>query len=47
MCVLGGGGGGKGGGEWVLKIDFTWPQPLPLVLPWYTQDICSVHMKGI
>ena len=21
-------------------------QPSPLVLPWYTQDICSVRVKG-
>ena len=44
------GGGGGGGGEGVeargALIDFTWPQPSPLFLPWYTQDICSVRVKG-
>ena len=40
----GGGGGGWGGGN--VYIDFTWPQPSPLVLSWYTQDICSVRVKG-
>ena len=36
VCVEGGGGeAGVGDGEGVL-IDFMWPQPLPLVLPWYT-----------
>ena len=37
------GGGGEARGA---LIDFTWPQPSPLFLPWYTQDICSVRVKG-
>ena len=36
MCVCVGGGGGG------AQFDFVWPQPSPLVLPWYTQDICSI-----
>ena len=31
---------------WGALIDFTWTQPSPLVLPWYTQDISSVRVKG-
>ena len=42
----GGGGGGRGWCGGGAKIDFLRPQPLPLVLLWYTQDICSVRMKG-
>ena len=30
----------------VQKIDFTWPQPSPLILPWYTQDICAFRVMG-
>ena len=36
---------GRGGGGGA-SIDITWPQPSPLVLPCYTQDICSVRLKG-
>ena len=32
-----------GGGVGAL---IEWPLSSPLVVPWYTQDICSVRVKG-
>ena len=48
--ILRGGGGGGGGGRGVglegAEIDFKWPQLSPIVLPWYTQDVSLVRVKG-
>ena len=37
-------GGGGGGG---VKSFFTWPQPSALVLAKYTQNLTSVHVRGL